>query len=162
MLFRSDGVQDLLIEECHCCTYNSGKPGFAVEFSDGFQAPRRLYNIGSDCGSSADVFANVDGSGKQYIEIGYNAVRATDTVSGTQKYFLSTDVLRASTSVRALDVDGDGSDELPFYNYYYYAGQSVPRFGLWDYDATTNNLKVVWQIKLTDPVNDRVEGGTLS
>lgn len=154
-----DGTEDLLIEECHCCTYNSGKPGFAVDFADGFQAPRRLYNVGTDCGSTADLFANVDGTGKQYIEIGYNAVRATDTVTGAQKYLLATDVLRASTSAYALDVDGDGSDEIPFYNYYYYAGQSVPRYGLWDYDTTTKNLKVVWQTKLADPVNDRVEGG---
>ncbi|MFM7204576.1 MAG: FG-GAP repeat domain-containing protein, partial [Myxococcota bacterium] len=85
-----DGTEDLLIEECHCCTYNSGKPGFAVDFADGFQAPRRLYNIGTDCGSTADLFANVDGTGKQYIEIGYNAVRATDTVTGAQKYLLAT------------------------------------------------------------------------
>lgn len=154
-----DGVDDMLIEECHCCTYNSGKPGFALSFKTGFSAPTRLYNIGSDCGSTGDIFARLDGVGQQYFEIGYNAIKATDTVTGAIKSQLTTDILRASTSARAIDLDGDGNDEIPFFNYYYYSGQGVPRFGTWDMDKSTGALKVLWEKKLTDPVNDRVEGG---
>lgn len=154
-----DGIEDLMVEECHCCTYNSGRPGFAMSFQNGFGAPIRLYNIGSDCGSTGDLFARLDGTGQQYLEIGYNAVKVTDTVTGAVKTQLATEVLRSSTTARAIDLDNDGSDEIPFYNYYYYSGEGVPRFGVWDWDKSTNTLKVLWQRKLTDPVNDRVEGG---
>ncbi len=153
-----DGIQDLLVEECHCCTYNSHKPGFAMSFASGFDAPVRLYDIGSDCGSSADLFADVDGTGQQYWEIGYTTIRGTDTVTGEVKYTLSVAMTRSATHVVAADLDADGDDELPFINYYYYEGQGQPRYGVWGLNES-GQFAVLWEHYLSDPVNDRVEGG---
>ncbi len=153
-----DGIQDLLVEECHCCTYNSYKPGFAMRFAAGFDAPERLYNIGANCGSYADLFADVDGTGQQYWEIGYTSIMGTDTVTGAVKYNLPVPVTRSATHVVAVDLDGDGDDELPFINTYYYEGSGQPRYGVWGLDDT-GQIATLWEHYLSDPVNDRVSGG---
>jgi hypothetical protein len=114
---NGDGAADLLIQECGCCSVNSGNPGFVYSFAQGFGSPNRLWALPTaGCGTTGTTVFDGLGNGQTEIVLPTPAATTVNVVSGDTGAVLATSPTVGSrvdfSACTPANVDAITGDEL--------------------------------------------------
>ncbi|MBI5485919.1 MAG: VCBS repeat-containing protein [Deltaproteobacteria bacterium] len=168
-----DGVSDLYLAECRCCTFTTGAFGAAFSFARGFAAAEQLWEVGAavgegGCHSEGDTVGDFDGDGAtELVYAGDTSFWAIDGAAGLPAYhsdeFCSGYGGAAPTD--AADVDGDGRPELfTFGDGVASSTQGWRGAAMLDYDPPSGRMIARWIRQVDDLATDRhrAHGGSLA
>lgn len=164
---NGDGLPDLYLPECRCCTFNSGQIGVAYSFPRGF-APsdvvemwRLVGTVGEGaCGASGDTIADLNGDGAlEVVYAGHTALWGVTGSTGRLAYRSPSmgPVRNASALGDVADVDGDRRPELFLFEDLFLATDSSGKrwVAMFDYDVATDSLVRRWFREVANPATDR-------
>lgn len=110
-----DAKQEVMIEECACCTISSGKPGFVYSFAGGFAAPKQIWALpyaGCTSGGRSTAVFDADGDGKPEVSLANNTTISV-LAGSTGTTLASADIASLNQAYCApANVDGKLGDEL--------------------------------------------------
>ena len=113
---NSDGLDDILMQECQCCSGSSATTGYVYSFGNGFGSPIRLWTLPQIfCGSYVTTtVARLGGAAPVHVVLSQpdrlRVVNATNGANIAESNPLVGPV--PATRCRSVDVTGGGSDEL--------------------------------------------------
>jgi hypothetical protein len=164
--FDGDGIRDLYIGECRCCTLHGTASGVAYSFAGGFTRARELWQLEANaagCGSASDQIADVDGDGRPEIIVSTRD-REIAIASGTDGRVRWRIPAPASggfypgTAVFPVNLDADRALELVVLtNGYFSAGNTgARRIAVWDYTGGATPFTEQWEVAAPSRANDAV------
>ena len=111
-----DGLPELLMHECACCSVNSKNPGYVYSFAKGLSAPKLLWKLPfAHCwGSNSLVLADLDGTAPAEVLLGQSG--ALSVLDGKTGKVLATGPSMGTytqmSHCRNVNLDGKAGDEI--------------------------------------------------
>ena len=111
-----DAKPEIVVQECTCCSIQSGIFGVVYSYSKGFSNPSLLWKLPmAGCGGGRSLtVGDFDGNGSRDVAVSdYTTFQVLNGATGSA--FAASDPLGtwiSSSSCRAVDIDGVAGDEL--------------------------------------------------
>lgn len=162
--FNGDGVEDLYLQNCTCCTYRvSGDPTIVYSFANGFNNVQELFRIDpiNTCGDSKDSFVDIDSDGiVDIVRTGIYNLWVNSSQDGSLLYDYrlppNEGTFKYNNGIWIEDVDANGFPEIFIFTNMYREGTDWfgKRAYVIEYSPTSHSLQFKWQFSAQDPVND--------
>jgi hypothetical protein len=169
-----DGLPDLYVAECGCCTFTTGTYGVAFAFPRGFDAAdvvelwrTRDATTDASCGAEGVAIGDFDGDGDtELLHPGTTRYWAIDGSTGTLEF--QSDEFCTGYAGAAYsdfgDVDGDGLPELVSFGDNSTGSVGWRGVAVLDYRPSPSGMTVRWSRSVADPATDwhAFHGGSLA